>query len=214
MPWIAKLTTVVRLLLGAAYLINGTNWFFKIISPYPSMSDFVDYLPPPDIVGALIENGILFHMAKAIEVVAGIALLSNRLVPLALVVSMAVTVPVFITDVFKPEFRLRAFLMGSGSLVMNVYLLLAYFDHYRPMLAVKAHPTDDPATPRPETGGVLAHWVGTIGRPLMRLLAPLAAVMGLAMLIWLTVLIAQYAASPKAIHEVRPMTPRPRHIGN
>lgn len=214
MPWIAKLTTVVRLLLGAAYLINGTNWFFKIISPYPSMSDFVDYLPPPDIVGALIENGILFHMAKAIEVVAGIALLSNRLVPLALVVSMAVTVPVFITDVFKPEFRLRAFLMGSGSLVMNVYLLLAYFDHYRPMLAVKAHPTDDPATPRPETGGVLAHWVGTIGRPLMRLLAPLAAVMGLAMLIWLTVLIAQYAASPKAIHEVRPMTPRPGHIGN
>ncbi|MEO0033483.1 MAG: hypothetical protein RIS94_3241, partial [Pseudomonadota bacterium] len=89
-----RLLNVVRLLLGTVYLVNGTNWFFKIITPYPSMSDYAHYLPPADVVGAMIEQGVLFHAAKAMEVLAGVLLLSNRLVPLALVVSMSVTVPV------------------------------------------------------------------------------------------------------------------------
>ena len=92
----------IRILLGLVCFANGFNWFFKIITPYPSMSDFVHFMPPPDIVGALIENGILFHLVKVVELVAGIALLTNRFVPLALVVSMSVTVIVFIVDVFRP----------------------------------------------------------------------------------------------------------------
>lgn len=212
--WIERLTTYVRLLLGAAYLINGVNWFVKIITPYPSISDFVDYLPPPDIVGALIETGIMFHLAKAIEVAAGVSLLANRLVPLSLVVSMAVTVPVFITDVFKPEFRLRAFLMGSGSLLMNVTLLFAYYDHYRPMLAWKGSPTSDPATPRLVLSGAIGDALGTAGNRLLRLLVPLAALVGTVMVVWLATMIVQYAADPRAIHEVRPMTLRPGHTAH
>ena len=56
---------------------------------------------------------------------------------------------VFIVDVFKPEFRLRAFLMGSGTLAMTLVMLIAYLDHYRPMLAPKAKPNPDPSRPLP-----------------------------------------------------------------
>lgn len=202
------LITYIRILLGLVYLINGTNWFFKIITPYPSISDFVHYMPPPDIVGAMIEQGLLFHLAKAMEVVTGIALLANRFVPLALVLAMPVTVTVFIVDVFKPEFRLRAFLMGSGSLVMNITLLLAYYHHYRAMLSWRADAASDPSMSHPADGGPVADALGAIGRLLLPVLLILCAALGTIMVGWLLLMIAQYVADPKAIYEVRHMVPR------
>lgn len=202
------LTTYLRILLGLVYAINGLNWFFKIITPYPSMSDFVDFMPPPDVVGAMIEQGVLFNAAKAVELVGGILLLANRFVPLTLVVSMAVTVPVFIVDVFKPELRVRAFLMGTGSLAMNTTLLIAYFHHFRPMMLWQAEPTFDPAAeavPEPDT---VAEATGRIGKALQPALSIISALLGTAMVIWLLVMVGQYVADPKAIHEVREMVPR------
>lgn len=205
---IDKLTTLIRLLLGTVYFLNGLNWFFKIITPYPSFTDFIDFMPPPDIVGALIDHGIMFHLAKAVEVITGIALLANRFVPLSLVVSMTVTVPVFIVDVYKPEWRLRAFLMGSGSLVMNIYLLIAFYDHYRPMLTWKTPPTSNPAIANEVSGGDVAEITGKICAPLMWPLAIIGTAMGLIMVGWLLMMIGQYIADPKAIYEVREMIPR------
>lgn len=205
----SKVLLVVRLLLGTVCLLNGLNWFFKIITPYPSISDFVDYLPPDDIVGALIEHGVLFHIAKAVEVITGLALLTNRLVPLALVVGMSVTVTVFVVDVFKPEFRLRAFLMGTGTMAMSMTLLIAYFDHYRAMLAWKAVPNPDPSRPGGADSGAIAATLGRWLKPLFAPLAVLSLALGTVQVGWLLALVAQHAADPKAIHEVRPMVPRP-----
>jgi uncharacterized membrane protein YphA (DoxX/SURF4 family) len=207
---IERLITSVRVLLGLVYVINGTNWFFKIITPYPSISDFVDYMPPEDIVGALIDQGVLFHLAKAIELIGGIALLANRFVPLSLVVAMTVTVPVFIVDVFKPEWKLRAFLMGSGALAMNVTLLIAYYHHYRPMMAWRATASGDPARAPVPRSDAAADLVGSAGRRLLPVLAVIAAAVGSVMVIWLLVMIGQHAADPKGIYEIREMTPRAR----
>jgi uncharacterized membrane protein YphA (DoxX/SURF4 family) len=205
---IERLISLVRTLLGLAYVINGTNWFFKIITPYPSITDFIDYMPPPDIVGALIEQGVLFHLAKAIELIGGIALLANRFVPLSLVVAMTVTVPVFIVDVFKPEWKLRAFLMGSGALAMNVTLLIAYYHHYRPIMAWRATASGDPARTAVPESDVAANALGSIGRRALPVLAALSAAMGIVMVILLLVMIGQHVADPKALYEIREMTPR------
>jgi hypothetical protein len=198
----------IRLLLGTVCFVNGFNWFFKIITPYPSMSDFVHFMPPPDIVGALIENGILFHLVKAVELIAGIALLTNRFVPLGLVVSMSVTVIVFIVDVFKPEFRLRAFLMGSGTLAMTLVMLIAYLDHYRPMLALKAKPNPDPARALPADGGAFAAASGRLLKPLFMPFAVLSMLVGLVQVGWLAVMVVQYVADPKPISALHPLVPR------
>lgn len=199
----------IRVLLGMVCLLNGLNWFFKIITPYPSMSDFVDYLPPPDIVGALIEHGMLFHLAKGVELVAGIALLANRFVPLALVLAMTVSVPVFIVDVFRPEFRLRAFLMGTGTLALNSTLLIAYLAHYRPMLAYRADAGIDPRGGEVPDGGPAADIAVRAARPVLAPLAVLSLLLGTVQVGWLLLLVGQHAADPRAIHEVRPMEPRP-----
>ncbi len=208
------LLTLTRLLLGAVYLINGINWFFKLITPYPSMSDFVDFMPPPDIVGAMVENGILFHMAKGVEVVTGLALLTNRMVPLALVVAMTVTVPVCIVDVFKPEFRLRSFLMGSGSLTMNTTLLLAYFQHYRPMMAWRGRLQADPsqcdrAVFRDADRGGVAQAVAVIARPLMWPLACISTLYGMVLVAWLLVMVGQYAMDPQPLSALHDLASRP-----
>jgi hypothetical protein len=205
---IEKLTTYIRILLGLVYAINGFNWFFKIITPYPSMSDFVNFMPPPDIVGAMIDQGVMFHAAKAIELVTGIALLTNRFVPLSLVAAMAVTVPVFIVDVFKPELRLRSFLMGTGSLTINTTLLIAYYHHYRPMFNWKAAATTQPGAHPLEQGDSLADALGRLAQALQPVLTIVSALLGTVMVIWLLVMIGQYVADPKSISEVHELVPR------
>ncbi len=203
------LTSYIRILLGLVYLLNGLNWFFKIITPYPSASDFVDFLPPPDVVGAMIEQGVLFQAAKAVELVGGILLLANRWVPLTLVAQMAVTVPVFIVDVFKPEFRLRAFLMGTGSMVMNTTLLIAYYHYYRPMMNWRSTATLDPANALPVQPDAMANRTGWLAGILQIPLMVLSAVLGTVMVIWLIFMVGEHIADPKAIYEVREMVPRP-----
>jgi hypothetical protein len=202
-----QLITLVRCLLGLDYLVNGLNWFFKIITPYPSLSDFVHFRPPPDIVGAMIENGILFNMAKAIELITGLALLTNKFVPLSLVIAMTVTVPVFVVDALRPHLRLRALLMGTGALVMNLFLLSAYFEHYRGMLSMRGSASIDPSTRR-ETQISRVETFARILRPLMPTLGVVSLLLGLAIVTWLLIMIAQYVIDPQPISAIRPLTPR------
>jgi len=199
-----RLVTFVRLLMGVIYVINGVNWWFKLITPYPSLSDFATMAPPPDVVGAMIENGVMFHMVKALELLTGIALLTNFMVPLVLVAVLPVTISVFIVDVFFIA-HLRGFVMGAGSLVLNVYLLLAYLEHYRGMLAIRGRTTGVPDAPG--DGGNATDLVVTLARPVMPLIAALAVVLGLVMLGWLLVMIAQYIANPLPLSAIMP--PRP-----
>ena len=197
--WSRSLIVLVRYLLGLDYLINGFNWFHKIITPYPSTSDFIAFHPPPDIVGALIENGVLFPLAKAIELLTGLALLSDLLVPLALVLAMPVTVPVFVVDTLNGHPHLRAILMGTGALTMNLFLLAAYFGHYRSMLAMRGQAHLDPRG---------SERMASALRPLMPGLGVLSALLGLSMVIWLGVMIVQYAMHPLPISGIHALQPR------
>jgi hypothetical protein len=91
---------------------------------------------------------------------------------------------------------------------MSVTLLIAYLDHYRPMLAAKARINADPGHPLPVDGGDAVENFGRLLKPLLAPLAVLSLAIGIVQVGWLLVMVAQHAADPKAIHEVRPMTPR------
>lgn len=183
----ARLVTVVRLLLGADLFVNGLNWWFKLVGPYPSLSDFVGRPPPPDIVGAMIATGFLFHVVKGLELLAGIALLTNRFVPLALVAVFSVSVNVCLVDLFIAH-RLRAYVMGIGELLMNAALILAYLDHYRPLLVARAAPSQ----PGAQAGDRAFIRVLVLLRPV---LLWLAAAMGTIMIVWVAVMIVQRLAA-------------------
>lgn len=189
-----RLVTAVRLLMGADFVMNGLNWWVKLIGPYPSIADYAHKAPPPDFVGAMIQTHILFHIVKATELLTGIAMLTNSFVPLMLVAIFPVTVPVFIVDVIMIH-HVRGFIMGMGAMLMNTFLMLAHLSYYQPMLTARASPDPLPGLAR---GG--AHLGPTFWQasPLRRVVMPLygaiAAAFGVVMVTWVAVMIVQHFA--------------------
>ncbi len=135
---IKKLAVLTRYLLGFDFLVNGVNWWWKIL-PYPALHD-----PPgqhtPQFVQAMIETGFLFEAIKGVEVITGLALLANRFVPLALVIAFPVTVAAWAVDVGLLTKNFRAQVMGWSLLTMNAFLMVAYLDSYRALLHAHATP--------------------------------------------------------------------------
>ena len=125
-----RLVHAVRILFAANFLLNGINWWWKIL-PYPSLGD-----PPggPPFVQAMIDTGFLFDGIKLVEVGTGLAILCNRYVPLALAVAFPVTVAAWAVDIGLLGHSIRAQVMGWAVLAMNGFLMLAYFPAYKSML--------------------------------------------------------------------------------
>lgn len=153
----------VRWLLGIQCLLSGLNWWFKIL-PFPNLFDPPGMPVKSAIVGVMIQSGWMFSMAKAVEILLGLALIFNRYVPLMLVVSFPVLFMTFILDaLIGPTIMawlqgaapiqhvwaklLDATFFGGAVIVMQGYLMLAYFDAYRPMLQARNRPTDWEAQP-------------------------------------------------------------------
>lgn len=134
---VRRLPAVSRFLLGTIFFVFGLNGFLDFIPP-----------PPPETMpegavalgGAFMSSGYLFQLIKATEVVAGLLLLVNRFVPLAL----AVLAPVVINIVL---FHLWLLPSGLGLtavvLVLELYLAWVYRDVYAPMLRARARVTPD-----------------------------------------------------------------------
>ncbi len=98
--------------------------------------------PPPSAAATafmtgLMKSGYLFQLLKATEIVVAVLLLSNRFVPLALIVIAPIVVNIF---------GVHAFLMPSGLpvalavVVMEAYLGWAYRSSYRALFLPRAQP--------------------------------------------------------------------------
>lgn len=128
------LPTVARVLLGLVFFVFGLNGFLSFI-PAPTE-------PMPEAAvklgTAFMESGYLFQLIKGTEVLAGLLLLSNRFVPLALVLLAPVVVNIVAFHVF---------LLPSGlglSLVLvalTLYLAWTYRHVYAPLLTARTRTT-------------------------------------------------------------------------
>ena len=124
--------TVARTLLGLMFFVFGLNGFLHFIPQNGT---------PPEgaaaFVGALLKAGYMLPLIKAVEVLAGLALLTNRFVPLAL----ALLAPIIVNIV-----AFHAFLAPAGIgltvviLAIEVYLAWSYRDVFRPMLSARVRP--------------------------------------------------------------------------
>ena len=192
--------TAVRYLLGAQYLVSGLGWWIQML-PFPNVYNWSHFPQKHPVAGAMIETGWMYHMAKGIEVLTGLSLLSDLFVPLMLVVSMSVAVTTFMLDAWIGEtvidwFAGRASLaalwhkvldliyFGGCVLAMQGYLMIAYLDHYRPMLARKARLIAlDPL--QSDGAGV--------GRVLLTVYAVVALFLGVTSTFWMIGLINHWA---------------------
>lgn len=122
-----KLVTVSRLLLGLLFFVFGLNGFFHFM-PQPAMPE-----PAAQFMGALVQSGYIMPVAFAIQLVVGISLLTNRFVPLALILLVPITVNII---GFHLSLAPSSIAPGILATVFHLYLLVAYLPAYRPMLHV------------------------------------------------------------------------------
>ncbi|MDX9874741.1 MAG: hypothetical protein RBS88_07500 [Spongiibacteraceae bacterium] len=126
----ALVVAVARFWLGFWMVFWGLNWF-------------VGFFPQPtggpgshELHLALMDSG-LFSLAKLLETLLGISLLTNRFVPAALVAVAPVTVIVAWVHVLDGPGAPGYFVTFT-----HLFLLIMYSPHYFGMLAFKARPAE------------------------------------------------------------------------
>ena len=126
------LPVVARVLFGLVFVVFGANAFLQFMPPQPP--------PPPAaaaFAGGLFSAGYFLILLKGTEIVAGLLLLANRFVPLALVLLAPIVLNIA---------GFHFFLAPAGSaiavvlLALNVYLAWVYRAAYAPLLVAKSAP--------------------------------------------------------------------------
>jgi uncharacterized membrane protein YphA (DoxX/SURF4 family) len=131
--WARFLPMIARLLLGLGFTVFGLNGFLNFI-PQPTK-------PMPEgavaFAGALMKTGYMFQLVAGTQLVAGVLLLLNIFVPLALVLLMPILVNIIAFHVFLEPAGTAP---GVIFTALTLYLAWAYRSAYRPMLAMRATP--------------------------------------------------------------------------
>ncbi len=108
-------STIARLLLGVIFIFGGSNHVFNFLPTPP--------LPPGlggQYLGVMIASGYMSFVG-AVEAIAGLLLVINRFVPLALTSLAAVIVNIFVTMVlFEPK------ALPVGIVLTALWVLTAY----------------------------------------------------------------------------------------
>ncbi len=130
------LPLIARLVLGAGFLLFGLNGFLNFLPTPP---------PPPapalSFISALFATGYMIPLLKGTEVVAGLLLLGNRFVPLAL----ALLAPVLVNiNAFHLLLAPAGSAPGLLLLVAELYLAWSYREAFAPMLRSRVEPTTAP----------------------------------------------------------------------
>ncbi|MEM9072566.1 MAG: DoxX family protein [Myxococcota bacterium] len=128
----SKLPIAARLLLGLIFFVFGLNGFLNFL-PQPPVPEAAG-----SFLGALAASGYFFPVLKATEVAVGAALLSNRFVPLSLVVIAPVSIHILL---FHAVLAPSNMVVAVGVIVLNAYLGYAYRESFRGVLKAKAEPT-------------------------------------------------------------------------
>lgn len=125
--------TFCRFYLGGFNLVSGLN-YFVLFWPQPKIAESAGN----EFVIAAMQLK-LFAFAKVIEMLGGLCLVTNRFVPLGLVLLMPVTVNIFLVNVPWAPFP-HIQLSVTRNLVMHGILLAAYANYYYPMLKFRSAP--------------------------------------------------------------------------
>ncbi len=124
------LPTAIRLLTGLIFVVFGLNGFLGFL-PMPPLPEGAGAF-----MGALAATGYMFPLIKGTEIVAGLMLLSGRLVPLALVLLAPVIVNIVLFHfILAPPNPMTFFLIFA-----ELFLAYAYREAFKGVLNPNAKP--------------------------------------------------------------------------
>jgi hypothetical protein len=127
----ARIPAIARTLLGLAFVVFGLNYFLHFL-PQPTMTaDAMAF-------GGALAAGKIFSITKPIEIAAGLALLGNRFVPLALTLLAPIEIGILIFHVVLEPSGLPLIVI---LIALTVYLAWSYRSAFAPMLRARVEPT-------------------------------------------------------------------------
>ena len=122
----SKVFMVLRIILALILIVFGANKFFNFLPPPEGMSaEAMTYF------GALTSAKTL-TLVGLVEVVAGLALLSNKYAALMSVILMSVSVNIIL---YHLSLDINNIAPGIAVFVLNVIMLYGYKDKYNDLLA-------------------------------------------------------------------------------
>jgi putative oxidoreductase len=136
----SRIIPLARILLGLGFVVFAANYFVPFL-PSPGM-------PGPDALAFIIafKGAGLLTLIKAIELVAGLALLANRLVPL----SLALLAPILVGILgFHAAYAPEGLMVPGVLLALELVLAWGYRSAFAPMLKVKVTPEAPAASEHP-----------------------------------------------------------------
>ena len=120
-----------RVLLGLIFVVFGLNGFFHFI-PNPEMNEAAG-----SFMGALVATGYFLTVVKAVEVVAGLMILTGRFLPLGLILLAPVSVHILLLHVFLDQGGLP---IATFIIAVQLFLAWAYRDSFSGVLQAGAKP--------------------------------------------------------------------------
>ncbi len=125
-----SILSITRTLLGLAFVVFGLNYFLGFI-PQPT--------PPAEIIAFMVPfiGAKYMGLIKAIEIVAGLLLIGNRFVPLALTLLAPILVGITVFHISLAPAGLPLPLALVGLELVTAWF---YRDAFAPMLRAKVAP--------------------------------------------------------------------------
>jgi putative oxidoreductase len=121
-----KFTPIARYTLGFLLIIFGVNGFYNFLG-LPEM---------PETAALVFQNiGYLIMYVKMFEVLIGIALVVNAFVPLALIILTPISINILLFHIGTGF--ISGILPGAMVAALNIFLIYAHFDYFRPFLIRK-----------------------------------------------------------------------------
>jgi len=120
-----KLATTLRYILGIAMAFFGLNGFFQFMNPPQLAKAGLDFFI------AIVNTGYLFQFINIIFLAVAIMLLSNKYVPLSLVLLFPIMLNVVLFHLFL---SVASGILGFVVFLLNIYLMMVHADSYRPLL--------------------------------------------------------------------------------
>lgn len=113
---------IIRILLGAFMVFASVSYFFNLIKAEAPTGNLLTFMT------GIMASKYLLPLAKAVELIAGISLLSGKFMKVTLLALLPISINIFLihTVTQVSEVPVAIFVLGA-----NLFLIYAHWDSYK-----------------------------------------------------------------------------------
>lgn len=116
-------TIIVRLLLGGMMLFASLAYFFQFGPEQPKPTGDLATL-----MAGFMASKYIFPVAKSIELIAGLTLISGKFMKIGLIILLPITINIFLIHVVVTKTDIP---MAAAILLANLFLIYANWNSYK-----------------------------------------------------------------------------------